>query len=726
MANDNELLIKINADAKNASKAFDDVRSQTEDLEKTLGGVAKISAVGFAALTASVGFSLKAFAEAEEAARTLNTALQAQGIYTDELAAKYKNFATEVMNKTGIDDDAITSAQATAQSYLGQIEITGQLTQAIADLATAKKIDLNSAAALVAKTIGTGTNALAREGLQIDDNATKTERYAKTLQFLEGRYKGQAEAANQGLGGVKGLATAFGNLQEEIGARFAPMAEKAIKVITNLFKTISENKTLVDITVALTGAGLAISALGIAIPAVVSGLGVLRAAMAAFGVTTNLALGGIPLAIAAITTGAVLLIQNFDKVSLAVKTVFAGMTTFLGEFAKGFFKFVTGDFQAGIDQMRNASKEALKAQLGEQSKYFQEQTALANKSAQVQDERLKKAAAARAKLENAEQARKVALMKEEQALVKMQLEKASAAEIDLQRQKIETLKEIQKTQNSELRALLQEKYDEINRSENAQFALEAQRKIENAELEKEARDETNTAELEDLTIFQEQKRAQIEAELLTDQEAKQKALNDELTNRIAAQNKLKQEQIKYGIAFAAINQVINSDEVQGAKKATADLIQLTQSKNATLKAIGKAAAIANTVIKTAESAMNIYAGFSTIPIIGPALGIAGAAAAVAFGAEQVGNITAAQSGALVQGTGVGDTVPFMLEPGELVAPKKNFEEVIQGVKMVRNLEQGGGVGGNVEVMIGFDGREASKILTARQNEDSKLGLSTRA
>lgn len=136
---DNELLIKINADAKNAMKAFDDIKDKSEDLEGVLGTVAKVSAIGFAALTAEVGFSLKAFEEAEAASRSLTNALQNQGIYTQELADSYKQFAENVEAKTGVDADELIGSQAVAQSYLGQIKITEDLTARIADLAAFKK-----------------------------------------------------------------------------------------------------------------------------------------------------------------------------------------------------------------------------------------------------------------------------------------------------------------------------------------------------------------------------------------------------------------------------------------------------------------------------------------------------------------------------------------------------------------------------------------------------------
>ena len=84
MAN-NELLIKINADAKNVKKAFEDVKEQVSELDSTLSEIAKVSGIAFAALTAEIGVSVFAYKEAEDAAKSLTAALQNQGIFTTSL-----------------------------------------------------------------------------------------------------------------------------------------------------------------------------------------------------------------------------------------------------------------------------------------------------------------------------------------------------------------------------------------------------------------------------------------------------------------------------------------------------------------------------------------------------------------------------------------------------------------------------------------------------------------
>lgn len=70
----------------------------------------------------------------------------------------------------------------------------------------------------------------------------------------------------------------------------------------------------------------------------------------------------------------------------------------------------------------------------------------------------------------------------------------------------------------------------------------------------------------------------------------------------------------------------------------------SKSHNSKLAAIGKAAAIANAVIDTYKAATGAYASLASIPYVGPALGIAAAAAAVAAGVANVQRIRSTPTG----------------------------------------------------------------------------------
>lgn len=685
---DSELLIKINADAKNAQKAFDDVKDKTEDLESKLADVAKISAVAFAAFTGEVFLAVKAFAEAEEASKQLNVALQNQGIYTTDLANSYKAYATEIQNITGLDDDAIIAAQATAQAYLGQTKITKELTQAIADYAAFKKIDLASAAEILGKTIGTETNVLARQGLQLDATATTAEKYGKVLEFVSLKAGGLAEAQNQGLGGIKGLQTAFGNFQEAIGSRFAPIVEIIFQKLTSFFNFIQSNPALVDITVAVLAATGAVAALGIAIPLVVTAFTTLTAAMAAFGVASNVALAGIPLLIGAIVAGATLLALNFDKVKEAAFSIGAAVKTFFSVLAEGIKIIADGIMDLNFDRIKegfskitSAASEANKERLKVNAEFIAAKEAQ-DKEAETKQDAAKKAAADKeAALERAKQAQKLQLQNEQNNLLRLQNENASAELIQLKQNEISTLQALQQTDNATQKQLLLDKLSELRQLESDQRAEDLERKAAYREEDLAMRAELAAQDIEIDSALRRDQVAKIQADLLTQKEAEQKVMTDILKARIDNRNLELQDRIKYGNAVATIQAALRTEEVQGTKAAAGELVQLTQSKNETLKGIGKAAAVAQIAIATAESAMNIYRGFSAIPIIGPALGIAGAAAAVAFGAERTGNVLAAADGGIVTGGITGrDSVPSLLMPGELVVPERNFDQVVGAVR----------------------------------------------
>lgn len=689
MANENELLIKLNADTKNVKKAFDDTREQTEDLEGALANVAKVSAVAFAALTAEVIVSVAAFHEAEQATKNLTNALQNQGIYTKQLVDDYKNYASAVQEVTGLDDDAVVQAQAVAQQYLGQTKITKELTFAIADLSEKMGGDLSGAAEVIGKTIGTSTNVLKRQGLELSATATEAEKYQKVIEFVNLRAGGLAETANQGIGGLRGLKAAFGDVQEAIGARFAPVIEVAIKGLTRFFNFISESPEITNLIVAFTTAGLVISALGVAIPAAVTALGILKAAFAALGVTTTatkiavqglIGATGIGLLVIAITE----LALHWDTVWANIKAVGVAAMNNIAQALIGFSKILSGAFvldfamiEAGFDQVVSAAKQA-----GTDFVAVKEETNKAARAADEEQNADKKAAADEAaRIEQQKQANLMAIRRAETELLRLEVENQSAQAIELKQQEIANLKALSEERSAEEIVLLQQRREQILALEDEQAAQDVERQAAFQQVMQDSKTEIMQQGFEADTALRQDQIAVLQAQVMTEADVERKILADMAKERTAARNKELEDRKKYGEAVATINSILASSEIQGVKSATGELVALQNSRNSTLKAIGKAAAVAQITVKTAESAINIYNGFSTIPIVGPALGIAGAAAAVAYGAEQIGNVTGAQDGGLIEGGIAGrDSVPALLEPGELVVPRRNFDDVVGSVQ----------------------------------------------
>ena len=682
-----DLLIKINADAKNATKAYDDLKKQTEDLEGTLNKVALIGAAAFAAFSAEIYVSVKAFNEAEASSVQLSNALQNQGIFTKELKDEYKSFAQAVQEKTGIDDDAITKAQALAQGYLGQTKITKDLSFAIADLAALEGGGLNSAAEKIARTIGTGTNAFARQGLVIDDTATTAERYAKVLEFVRAKAGGLSEEFNKADGYSKAVQTAFGNLQEEIGSRFAPAIAAVNKALVSFFKFISDNPILVDLAASIILAGAAVGALAAGVALAVPVFTALTAAVTYFGIASNVAFAGIPAAIGLIVAGLTFLALNWTTSVNYIKSITSGFATFVYEafegIAKvfqGLFTLDTGKLSEGIEQIKQSFAKARDVGQG----VYKELTAAQTAEIEVQKAANKKAGDEEEARRRVHQQNLIAIRKAEIELLRMQNENASAAAIDLQTKEIEVLKALDQQKSAEEIQLLRDKKAIIQGLQDEQNAEDLERKLAFNQIIAETDAELSDKKIQIDTELREAQLTALRAQAQSEADIERQMQADILATKTAARNKELLDRKQFGETVAVINKALGSKEVTAAKDAADSLVALSNSKNDTLKSIGKAAAVTQIGIDTAKGAMSVYANFQSAipyPPVSIPLGIAAAAAITAYGAERVGNVLAAADGGLVQGGVPGrDSVPALLMPGELVVPKRNFNDVVGAVQ----------------------------------------------
>lgn len=230
-------------------------------VKDALGGIK----VGVAATVAAiVGFgisAIKAFKESEEAANQLDQSLANQGIYTKELSNSYKQLAAELQKVTTYDDDAIIRSQAKLQAYLGEKQITKELQQAVLDFATAQKMDLESAATMVGKSIASNTNLLARQGIEIEKTTDSSRRMVLITEALNAKFGGQSQAVAQGLGSLSLLKNTFSDLMEDIGARIAPMVSLFTAKVIALVSGLRESSyvfSIVDFAVKSVSNSLAI------------------------------------------------------------------------------------------------------------------------------------------------------------------------------------------------------------------------------------------------------------------------------------------------------------------------------------------------------------------------------------------------------------------------------------------------------------------------------------
>lgn len=88
----------------------------------------------------------------------------------------------------------------------------------------------------------------------------------------------------------------------------------------------------------------------------------------------------------------------------------------------------------------------------------------------------------------------------------------------------------------------------------------------------------------------------------------------------------------------AIEENLKRSREQAMGQMFGNLRGLMNSENRKMFEVGKAGAIAEATVNTYKAATGAYSALSGIPVVGPALGIAAAAAAVAYGSQQVQSI----------------------------------------------------------------------------------------
>ena len=160
---------------------------------------------------------VKAFGKQEASVRRL------ADVYGSEAAVRLSKFSSELQKNSNFADENINMVMAQIGAFGASEKQTKALMQATVDLSAGLGIDLNSAGLLVAKTIGSSTDALTRYGVGADGATTQSERIANVIESVESKFGGLAETLSRTTEGQLNQASmAFGDLQERIGQVLLP------------------------------------------------------------------------------------------------------------------------------------------------------------------------------------------------------------------------------------------------------------------------------------------------------------------------------------------------------------------------------------------------------------------------------------------------------------------------------------------------------------------------
>ena len=249
MAIAEELRVVINAEVEKALRDLGLLEKQTDKNEKSFEKFAqsatKIGKTMSLAVTAPLTAAAAAFVNLADkqiqAEAALGNALRATGQEVDGTVASLKDYTAQLQDATTYGDEAQLSALAlvTQLSNLNEAGLK-QVLPGLLDFSTAMGVDLQTAASLVGKTLGSSTNALSRYGIELDATASTSQKLAQLTDQLQSKFGGAAATAAQaGLGPFRQLKNSVGDLGEEFGTLLLPAIDDVIGVISDVVKWMS-------------------------------------------------------------------------------------------------------------------------------------------------------------------------------------------------------------------------------------------------------------------------------------------------------------------------------------------------------------------------------------------------------------------------------------------------------------------------------------------------------
>lgn len=729
------ILVNIGAETKDFLAGLSEVGDSAGTLDDKLKALGVEAGIAFAGFTAAIMETVHAYGQQEEVSNRINAILYATGGAAGVTAGQVTELADSFEKTTNFSKLQVEQADLVLLRFsrIGS-EVFPEATHATLEIAAAMGTDATTAARMLGMGLDnptTGLTKLKKAGVDFTDQQKAQIAAMVEAGNVAGAQKiildqvaqslgNQAEAAHGGVSGMVGLKNAMEALSVSIGEQFAPYIVSAANGLQSLIEWANQNKALVDLAAgflaagaAITGTVTAIIAAKFAIGQLGSAISVAKIVVEAFGLSAKVAMGATGVGLILIV--ALEIYQHWATIWPAAQEIFHAFVSNVGSAAGGLAKILKGAFTLDLGLIKEGLAQTVDAfKNGYREIAAIKQTEQAGPPLPTPEDKANDAQIARNKasallrLEAQKQAdiavgksKKASMLAEELAETGH-----TAAVVNLAKERAKILATLADQNFTGDRSALQKHLADVQSDYDKAYANETKQTTT-----------FNKLTAGSKATFTAQEHAKIVASIKTDQDAKHQNSIDDLNFQIQANNTFLQEEDRYGTAYAEIHKFMRSKEMQGAQSAFGEMAQFTQSSNSTLQAIGKTSSAVNIMIKGIESAQNIYAGFSTIPIIGPALGIAGAAAAMAFAAENEAKVLGLAEGGLVTGGIPGmDSVPAMLQQGELITPARSFDEVVNSVAASRN----GQTGQKIQLEISFKGN-ASRWLQVQTVQDKSLG-----
>lgn len=344
-----EIVAKLKDEASKQMKNFE---SSLIRNKKGFQDMAKYGGLAFGAIVGGVGLAVRAYQEQEKAeARLTQIANQVIGA-TKEQIQGYKDLAKQLQSVGVMGDEVVMSGQSQLASFTKNHEVVSLLSGDMADLAVATYgVNVSHEQAIqtsniLGKALQGQLGALTRTGILVSDEYAKAFKEANTemeraevlSKIVADNYGGLNEAMRKtGAGGIQAMRNGIGDLNESIGKIFAPLAVDVANKIQGLAKRLEEwvsrNEKLIKvITIVVAGlAGLiaAVGTIGLILPAVIKGFGLLTLGVKNLIVVLKVLTANPIILFLTLIAGAIVYLSNkFGGLQNAFAVIGAGFITF--------------------------------------------------------------------------------------------------------------------------------------------------------------------------------------------------------------------------------------------------------------------------------------------------------------------------------------------------------------------------------------------------------------
>ena len=659
-------------------------------------GVSSAEAAAFGAALKAVGI------EAEGGGSAVGRAFQAIDAALKEGGAGF----LELQKLTGLTGQSLkktfeTDAAIVFQKFIEGLGRAGETTKDVTE--RLKRLGLSGTEILsVLPVLATSSDELGR-ALKI----AGTE--MKNATALTKEYAAQSNTLNNE---TKKLSNTIGVISEQIGKLFSPTVKNALTSVKELLagflgleegtkKTIA---TLLGITTAFLGIVAAIATLGIGVLGIKAGFAALATVLAGVAVP----LGALGVGFITVGTAVAAVITNLDAfkaIWIAVQAQFELAKDSLQRGANSLI-ITYNNLVLALRKVQLATLEAVPSDV-----FARKISEVKGSIAQLLEEN------ERLKNDNNEVRRTFEEVYDaidaEKAAEKVREEASAVAEARADAASTEAERKLQEEQS---KLIAQQEADNL--------ALEQKRSFESAQTQIELFEQILREEQE--KKFNNKKIVTLKKNIADLKKVRDKGLSDEEKADLEHKKDLKDADAKDKKARLDFQEKFNDDTVNAAINLGGRLVKEGSAAQKALFLISKAGALANAVNNTAEA---VTLALKAPP--GPPFNAPIVAATAAQGAIQVSPIAASAIGlekggvaGNVFGARKGDRIPTVLSDGEIVAPRKNFDEVIEATARQRGFvpreETTGEGGGLAQIEISFTD-EAAEFITAKQLENTTLG-----